>query len=422
MASFIKTDEHQELLKTVDIQLLVWNQQLFNLQTGDCESLVNADADSIAEVAQLLIQKIGKKNIKNKHIALYLANIEFVSTEYELPEVAAPAVSAALKYKVAELMPAYPGQLMLAVNHDDSRKKNLALWLDHQRTESLFNAFHQQNMELTAIIPRIALAPLLIHDKMKKHQCYQFREQDDQHLLQVTLMNNHLVQWRHISLRDKQEETYFQEWQAGLESCEEMTLIDTVDFWSAVDKKQIEQLSYAFFPESAQHNLKKHSRLKKGRLAIIAGIILSLLLAAPFVKNSVRYAKWDKRYQEYKEKTVDVRKMRSSVTQFEDNWGLFIDYPQVDVTNVIQILDKVIPKDSWLKGFKIKEGFVEIEGFSPTPTRILEIIAKQTLFEQVAFNRSRTKQRGKDEERFGLTFHLHKINVSAYQDKYFPVN
>ncbi|MCU7834258.1 MAG: PilN domain-containing protein [gamma proteobacterium symbiont of Taylorina sp.] len=421
LTAFFKTDERQELLKTVDTHLLIWNQELLNLQTGECVELADMEAETVASAAKKL-SLIEGKNKQSIHIALYLSNVEFVATEYELPEMAIQNVPSALSYQVSDLMPAYPGQLMLAVNHNESRKKNIALWLDYERTERLFSAFKQQSIELSAIIPRIILTSLIKTENTKKNQILQYREQDENHLLQVTLNQQDFIQWRSISHRDMQDEAYFQQWEKESAALDDMTHIKTADYWLDIDRKQIEQLSYAFFPESARRNLKKHSRLKKGRLAVIAGLIVAVLLVTPFIKNSIRFNKYEQRYLEYKEKTVEVRKMRSSVTQFEDNWALFVDYPRADIAAVIRKLNSIIPKNSWIKGFVIKEGFVEIDGYSPNPTSILETISRQEEFEQVAFNRRTQSERGKKNEHFGITFHIKSINVEAYQEKYFPVN
>jgi len=262
VSTFFKTDESQELLNTVDTHLLIWDHELRNLQTGESAELVDLDAETIAVAAKQLSSGSGK-NKRSSHIALYLSNVEFVATEYELPEMAIQNVSSALKYQVSELMPAYPGELMLAVNHSEAREKNIAIWLDYNRTELLFSAFRQQSIELSAIIPRIMLTTLLKNDHTKKNQQQQYRELDENSLLQVTFNQQDLLQWRRISRGDMQDKVYFEQWEQESEVLSDIHPIENADFWSSIDSNQIELLPYAFFPESARHNLKKHSRLKK---------------------------------------------------------------------------------------------------------------------------------------------------------------
>ncbi len=421
VSSFIKTDEHQELLKKVDTQLLIWDHQLINLDTGKSCVLEDMKARNIATAAKEITAK-GAKIKQTLHAALYLPDIEFVATIYELPEVAAQNISSALSYQIDELMPAYPGKLMLAVNHNESRAKNIALWLDQFRTEELFAAFKEHNIELTSIIPRIALAFLKKEVLSAKNKTHQFREYDENGLLHVALENKSLLQWYSINNNDQNDKNYFRQWEKETEPLDDIMLIGDSAFWQQIDRSQLEQLRYTFFPEAARNNLKQRSRLKKGRLAIIVGVIAAVLLATPFILNSIRYAMWDSQYQAHKEKTTEVRTMRSTVTRFEENWGLFIDYPRPDVMAVVKKLNSIIPQDSWIKGFEIKSGVVEIDGYSPNPTGILEVISRQREFEQASFNQRTRTERGKNNEHFGITFHLNSINMEAYQDKYFPVN
>ncbi|MCU7799169.1 MAG: PilN domain-containing protein [gamma proteobacterium symbiont of Lucinoma myriamae] len=408
-------------MKKVDSHFLIWDHELINLATGQSHVLKDMSADSIASAAGELIHK-GSKNKQTFHAALYLPDLEFVATEYELPEVAAQNITSALSYQVDELMPAYPGKLILAVNHNELKEKNIALWLDQLRSERLFAAFKNQNIELTAIIPRVALAFLLKNINAVKNQIRQFKELDENGILYAAVENQSLVQWHNINSRDMKDETYLYQWEQKAEPLDNMTLIETSAFWQQIDRSHLDQLRYTFFPESARQNLKQRSRIKKGRLAIIVGAVAAFLAATPFILNSIRDAKWEQKYLDYKEKTAEVSKMRRTVTQFEDNWALFIEYPRADVMAVIKKLNTIIPKNSWIKGFEIKSGVVEIDGYSPNPTEILELISHQAEFEQAAFNQRTRTERGKDNEHFGITFYLNSINMEAYQEKHFPVN
>jgi hypothetical protein len=412
ISSFLKTDEYQELLKKVNTHLLIWNQQMVNLETGLTTDLADYQAETLAQAASGIITK----DKQTPHIILYLANTEFVATEYVLPEVAEQNIPAALQFQLDGLLPGYPGELLLAVRHNNTLEKNLALWFDLPRANDLYNALHAQGIELTAIIPRIFLAL----SKAEKGKEQQIREQDDTGLLHVGLEQGCLKQWGAITTAEMDDKDYFLQWQSLFGEAGSVPCFQTLEAWQGIDLEQFLQIRYAFFPESARLNLQKRSRLKKGRLGVIVGVIFALLIAKPFVDNVLRYKKWERRYLEYVEDTKEVRKMRAAVTQFEDNWSLYIDYPKVDVVTVIKKLNSIIPKNSWVTVFEMKNGVVEIEGYSPNATGILEVISKQPNFSQAAFNQRTRTQRGKNSEHFGITFSLASINMNAYQEKYFP--
>ena len=61
VSSFFKTDEHQELLKKVNTRLLVWDQKLFNLNSGDSTAIDDMSADALASAAGELLKKDKKR-------------------------------------------------------------------------------------------------------------------------------------------------------------------------------------------------------------------------------------------------------------------------------------------------------------------------------------------------------------------------
>ena len=417
LSSFFKTDEHQELLTKVDTHLLVWDNTLVNLKTGKHQTLDDLEASTIATAASQLIPESDRSKT-TLHAALYLPPQDFVATEYELPAVAARDISSALNYQVDYLMPAYPGKLLLAVNHNELQQSNIALWLDELLSQTLFDSFKPFNIELTAIFPRIILA-FLVNVKTPVRK---FTEQDSNGLLEVVLDHHYLTQWRSINHSEMQDKEYFEQWQKETAPIEDRVMVDTYGFWQQIDRSHLEQLRYAFFPESARQNLKQRSRLKKDRLALIGAIVFSFLIAMPFLGNLMSKSHWQKQFQMRHTETLEVRTQRDAVTQFEDRWALYQDYPRADITAIIKKLNKIIPRDSWIKSFEIKNGVVTIDGYSPNPTKILEVISKQREFDQAAFNQRTRTERGKENERFGITFHLSSIDMKAYQEKYFPVN
>lgn len=413
VSSFFKTDEHQELLKKVNTRLLVWEQTLFNLDSGDSTAIDDMSAEALASAAHRLL----KKNKQISRAALYLHPSEFVTTEYQLPNIAVQNIVAALKYQVDNLLPAYPRALLLTTNHNEGSETNIALWFDQPRSEQLFNAFNEQGIELITIAPRTVLA--MLSESIIKNAGQQVKETDQQGRLSIVLENQRLIQWVQISQQEMQDKDYLLQWQEELlETDNSQTIsIENESFFNKLDFSHIDQIHYTFFPDAARQSLKQRSRLKKGRLAVIAGVILLLLLSAPFIQNKIRYNKYEQRYLEYKEKTIEVRKMRASVNQFEENWALFLEHPKVDAAAIVDKLNKIIPKNSWITVFELKDNEVEIEGNSPNAAGILEVISKQDEFDEVAFNQRTRSERGRNEH-FGISFRMKNNTIEAYRNKF----
>ncbi len=441
--NFFKTDEQQELLSQVNAHLLVWEQQLINLVTGesidftcfesaetaenDQENSDNSDKEKskkeesvkqtrsefeqIALAAQQLLSAI-----KNPYVALYLSPLEFVATQYQLPNIAIHNVQAALKYQVSSLLPAYPRPLLLACHHNTAQETNVALWFDQPRSEDFFNAFKEQKLNLVTLIPRLLLAlPKESTDKNK----IQLEEMDTQGKHSIIIEHQSIVQWSHIDQDELLDSDYFSQWKNELLVDDSMLniCVENSDFYKQFNTIKAEQFHYAFFPDATRHNLKKSSRFKKSRLIVIASIIVLLAVAAPFVRNMVRYNRYEEKYLLKQEQTKDVQQQRAAVTQFEDNWALFLEYPKLDATAVLAKLNKIIPKNSWISVFELKGNEVEIEGNGPNSAGILATISKQKEFEDVAFSQRTRSQRGQSEH-FGISFRLKNNNIEEYRKKF----
>jgi len=117
--------------------------------------------------------------------------------------------------------------------------------------------------------------------------------------------------------------------------------------------------------------------------------------------------------------TEEVRKAREKVLNYEDNWAAFDNYPQTNISQIILKINNLIPENSWLSSFELNKGSVEIEGYSPNPSKILELLSQQDIFEQIAFNQNIRSERGKNKEYFGIMFHLVGIEENKYYKKYF---
>jgi len=420
VSSFFRTDEQQELLKKVTLYLLVWENSLVNISNGEKVTLESTRSEHLALAAEQLI-KSDKKKKQAAHIALLLPPSEFVATEHQLPNIAPQNITAALKYQVETLLPGYPRSLLLSCYHNESIQSNIALWFDQPRANQLYDAFKAHQLELVSIIPRTMLVTLTDKSTNKLHKSIvqQITEVDRNGQLNIIVDNQSLIQWSYISQDERQETDYYEQWLASLKKTDndsEVT-IEQGSFYESLDCSHTDKLHYTFFPDTARNNLKQRSRLKKGRLVIIGCIILALLAAAPFVRNSVRYNKYEKKYLDYKEKTFEVRKMRASVNQFEDNWALYLEYPTVNAGALINKLNKITPKNSWLSVFELKDNKIEIEGNSPNAAGLLDVISKQKEYEQVAFNQRTRSERG-NAEHFGISFRIKNNTIDAYREKF----
>ncbi len=410
--SYFRSEIREEILKKVELALVYFDGQLIAVHERLRVENVAPQPQAIAQAAQQLQQKLkpGKKT-KKSNIALFLPITEFVYTAYHLPAIDAKNVAAAIKYQQPELLPASEQALEVAVYHQPQQQENYALWYKSADLEQFYQVFLQQGLSLLAVLPEFAL-------KADRHDGL-LSVQTAQYFAQYQCQDKALSQIRHIMFCDYENKDFRQQWEKQFGEIDKVAVktLQARDWYG--DDVSYKESHYVFFPQAVSQRFKNSSRLKNSRVIGLLAFILILILAIPFVSNELRYYKYEQRYQQALEDAREVRMLRAKALEIEEQWALYLDYPKIHVLQLLQHLDRIIPKDSWISAFEIKDDYVEIEGYSPNPTKILEIISSQENFEQAAFNQNIRAERGRSKEKFGITFHLKGLDVQAYEEQYF---
>jgi len=414
--SFFQTEIREEILKGIEIRLFYLNGELINLETK--ASIENVDLDPLA-IAQAAKELLNKQKNNTYSIALFLPLTEFIYTQYHLPAIDSMNINAALNYQREELLPASTDDLQLTVSHQKN-KNNFALWFSQQKTQDFYLAFAQSGLTLSAILPRLSL----LSTKIKNQSDY-FREKTDNYIAHFSFSEHALVNLGHIVDEDIEIEEFRQEWENEFGSIDNnincfQKKTDWLDYLA--DKRHsdsFKQTQYAYFPSDIKEQFKNRSHLRNNRVIGLIAFVLIFVIAVPFIANEVRHWQEERKYQKYWADAKDVRLMRNVVLNHEDEWSLYLNYPNVNALDIITRLNKIIPVNSWISTFQIKNGYVEIDGYSANPTAILEIISAQNDFNEVAFNQNTRAERGKSKERFGITFHIKDIDIEQYEKEYF---
>ncbi|MFK5985573.1 MAG: PilN domain-containing protein [Pseudomonadota bacterium] len=425
--SYFQTEIREEILKGINIRLLYFKGELINLESRESVANVALEAQAIAQACKQLLQNEPKKKKQAISIALFLPLTEFIYTQYNLPTVDSLNVKSALNYQREDLLPASDSDLQLTLSHLKN-KDNFALWCSTQTIQKFNLAFQQLDLTLSAILPRLAL--LSNKGQNVKNQGSVsggqfFRESADNYTAQFSFYNHSLVQLGHITDEDIKVDAFKQEWDAKfavIDGSREI-LKNKADWLEMIYARRMsdnyQQSQYAYFPKQIENRVKSRGRLRNSRVIGLLAFVLMFALAVPFVINKVRYLKYAAKYQAFVDGAKGVIEMRAKVLKHEEQWALYHNYPRVNVLDIISRLNKIIPVNSWISSFQIKNGYVEIDGFSPNPAAILEVISAQNDFNKVAFNKNIRATRGQDKERFGITFHIKGLDVEEYEKEYF---
>ncbi len=410
-------DEHKALLNKSNVSLLIFNNTITDLTTGrSCDLLDN----SVQEIA-LAAKKIIPATIKKPCITLFLPANEFIATSYQLPQLEQSQRLAGLYYQQSDLLPACRQDLLVASPIVADGSTNQAIWFSKERSENLFDALKKYGFTLVAIFPASVLFSI---NKQADDKVY--CEQGEDYLLVTQFRQQNLRHWdfyHHSDLDIAEFRQQFQEqWLAHYPKCsfKNKDKIHNKDvFLSYIDKLKPKK-DYGFYPKQAIALIQKEYQSHKLQIIAFVIVCLVLLLSSPFIKNILEYKRLEQAYLRHWQQTETVRNHRETVVNYEQKWLAFEQYPQRDLHQILLKINRLIPKNSWLSSFEFNKGVIEIEGYSPSPSKILELLAQQKEFDNAAFNQNVRAERGKKKEHFGIIFHLVDYDEKTYYEEFFP--
>lgn len=416
-----------DLLQAIDAQLLLHGDQLIELGSGRSEALHHAadeghsdrPTDECADIAHAARVLLGHP-AQPPRVVLFVAPEEFVATPYELPGVAPSDVSKALQLQLPDLLPGINTDLMLAVGpaHSPEQGRGIAFWMPMARANALFQAFEAAGQFLVCIVPRPFAA------LSGNASSLRVVDADAESTTLLVVEKGAVGEWLQVAQADLEDARFAEQWQeqvaAASPGAGPVRECRQARDWLPWEGGELVDKMPAFYPAGAMAFARYTARRTKRFLLIAGAAVLVLVLVAPFAKTVFHKAQLESQVAELEAATAEVRKMRADVVSLESEWAVLNDYPHQDAAAVLAALNNLVPKDSWVSAFKVKDGVVEIEGFSPNPARLVEILSGNPAFVDVAFSRaSRTLAGASESDRFGVRFRLQAVDLEAYLSKHF---
>lgn len=414
--------KHRPAPVKADIVLLVHGAALLhveqpNLVAQHDESLLAPSAAELAAAARRLLPNTDRQT----RIALALPNSEFIATHLNLPAgIGEQNLRSAVSLQQPTLLPGLNGPLLLAVQPPtESDAPTIVLWLPVARAEELFQAFAKENLFLTAVLPRALLAV-----STEQPSC-QVWDEDEQGITYFEWSQHTIKRWLQFSktdyeipefktqldeaLRDGNEAQNARVWKAGQGD------------WDTIPMPSGDVYHYAFAPPSALMHMAQQKRIKQRRqMSIAAGVLVAGVLAgiagAVFYQNQL-----EQQLSELKSNTRSVSDLQASVVAMEDDVAPVVNFPKPSLPEILGKLNTSIPKDSWITAFRIDAGVIELEGYSPNPSKLLETLSNEPMFTGVTFNQQIRTESGRTENRFGIRLVLPAVDIATYWQTYFPM-
>ncbi len=409
-------------LRRADASLLIDADSLIHLDSGRRQPISGVEenkfsADAIAKAAADLLA--AEADIKL--VTLFLPFAQFIATPFSLPNIGQDNMIGVLQLQSSKLLPGVEQDMVVVANVSENAKGDycdVALWLSARVIDSLFQSFDKAGLLLGCLLPR----PLVFVNDLVEHlRIYDYGALN--HLI-VDWHDNAILGWNQVTSSDLESVPFREQWQqvkgnTEFRECLELTVPDELEKRLPFTP-DIARHSYCFHPTQAVNSYTKTWRRKRKVIFTLLACLGVFLISLPLLKVSVQDVYAQKKLQQLQQRTSSLRKIKYRVNEFEAEWAVFNEFPVQDVNKILQTFEEILPANTWLTSFDMKNGFVEIEGYTSEPAVIFEIIEKNSLFSQVAFSKATSRRGGKvDKEYFAIRCRLAGVDVESYLTKYF---
>jgi len=422
------------LAHRIDRNLMLFGNRVYDLQSGESVELPESDNGAhIHEnaVADAVASLLGA-DADHHCIQLLLPCSEFLAQPVSLPGLSAGDMKSALKLQVATRLPEQDHDLALCLTHNPFAghpAEAIVWWLPTLRADRLFAALEAKSIYLAAIMPRSAWLAHAIAGKNKAR--IPVLVDQDEHMQTVlgqvaepastdgeTLRLN-CLQTAVADLADaetaKSWQTELAQW--GLETAE-ISFTQAQDYLRFARAHDLPVLDaniscHAIYPQGAldaRHKLDRGQR-RTMILKVAAGIAGLLML--PVLYQSWQLSSLGSELEQLHQSSSEPRSNQSAVRDFETQWGVFTEFPEQNVIDVMLALQQMI-NPGVLSTFSIDEGMISIEGESEDPQNVLELLEQHPMFTEVDFARATNNNR------YFIDLRLATVNFPAYQEWHFP--
>ena len=407
MRNFLKGSPKDELLKKVDATLLVFDQHVVHIESGQSNQFQETAGDLDPYRLAIACKHLLAKQQKEHSVLLLFPPDEFVATRQGMPGIGKDNLVSAVKLQSENLLPTFTDSVALAVNPEsaDGGVEHVALWITNERLTQLFDAFERQDIFLVAIKPRV------LNIEGSSTDC--FVDEDRNSITAVNVIDAVISNWWHVNKLDFEDESYVQQWQQQVvenNTLRKFECASSEAYLSASNNYRNQ--AYTFFPSGA---LSARRRVERGRKLLIGAaaiVILLLLSVIPFVGQSIERTNLVASLEAQRDLSSGARQDQLVVIKFENEWGPINDFPVQQIRASMFTLQSVLSPDR-LSSLEISEGFFRIQGISQDPQALLERLEQHPMFAEVTFSRATNNNR------YYIDLILSTVNFEAYMVRYF---
>lgn len=321
-------------------------------------------------------------------VILLLPAGRFSTSEHRFTGLPHDALLRALHFQQDEY---FPGMEPLVVAAAVSTPPTLALWMRRSELDHWRQALELAGLRLIAVGPAVLLRQYLGETD--------FTERDRNAGVEVQVDGaGRLTRWSLVPARD--------EGSPGGDG-------EVPKSPRRGNRPRVRRTEYLFLQDIGR------SRSGLGLWFLVAALVVVSLyyVARPVVTELQTRSALKDQVAALRQQAGNVLSFRAGVFDLEEKLKPVQTFPRIRVAPLLRVLDKTIPRDSWLTRLEVNESSMEIEGVSPDPSRIVELLSARPEFSEVAFSKAIRQERrsGEGKSHFGIRMQLSGIDFDAWR-------
>ena len=163
-------------------------------------------------------------------------------------------------------------------------------------------------------------------------------------------------------------------------------------------------------PEKARARKRNSARHLNWALTLIAMTLIATMIALPMLKQAQRIEALEAELQLKMRKAEVVQRIGQDIEELSEGASFLID-KRSDTPLMLEIIDeltRILPDDTWVNNLSVKNGEVQIQGYSTASAMLIPIIDGSDLFQNPRFRASVVTSQTSDDERFHLSMDISK--------------
>ncbi len=144
-------------------------------------------------------------------------------------------------------------------------------------------------------------------------------------------------------------------------------------------------------------------------------ILLAAVLVIPVWKEATAVEQLNEQIKDVAKDAAEVEELRNEIEQLQEKTARLLEKKtnSASMLEMLEVLSKLIPDDTWLKHLRYSKRKLQIQGQSPSASSLISLLEESDLFDSVRFVSPVTQDRRTGLERFQISAEISKGNKNV---------